>query len=75
MSVLLGLAELAMEKTPESAWLAGESLLLFVSRGDSARNKSEFESLLLFVSRGDSARNKREFLTHRNFFFVCLKNG
>ena len=31
---LLGEAELAMEKTPESAWLAGESLL-FVSRGDS----------------------------------------
>jgi hypothetical protein len=38
VSVLLGLAELAMEKTPESAWLAGESLLL-VSRGDSARKK------------------------------------
>ena len=33
-SNLLGLAELAMEKTPESAWEAGESLLLF-SRGDS----------------------------------------
>ena len=33
-STLLGLAELAMEKTPESAWLAGESLLL-VSLGDS----------------------------------------
>ena len=31
---MLGEAELAMEKTPESAWLAGESLL-FVSRGDS----------------------------------------
>ena len=34
VGTLLGEAELAMEKTPESAWLAGESLL-FVSRGDS----------------------------------------
>ena len=33
-SPLLGLAELAIENTPESAWEAGESLLL-VSRGDS----------------------------------------
>ena len=33
-SSLLGLAELAMENTPESACEAGESLLLF-SRGDS----------------------------------------
>ena len=31
---LLGLLELAMEKTPESAWLAGESLFE-ASRGDS----------------------------------------
>ena len=37
-STLLGLAELAIENTPESAWLAGESLL-FVSRGDSAKKK------------------------------------
>ena len=33
-SPLLGLLELAIEKTPESAWLAGESLL-DASRGDS----------------------------------------
>ena len=33
-SPLLGLLELAMEYTPESAWLAGESLL-DASRGDS----------------------------------------
>ena len=33
-SSLLGLAELAIENTPESAWEAGESLLLF-SLGDS----------------------------------------
>ena len=38
-SILLGLAELAMENTPESAWLAGESLLL-VSRGDSTKNQA-----------------------------------
>ena len=37
-SPLLGLAELAMENTPESAWEAGESLLL-VSRGDSGNYK------------------------------------
>ena len=33
---LLGLFELAIEKTPESAWLAGESLLE-ASRGDSEK--------------------------------------
>ena len=33
-SPLLGLLELAMENTPESAWLAGESLL-DASRGHS----------------------------------------
>ena len=43
LSVLLGLAELAMEKTPESAWLAGESLL-FVSRGDSDE-KREYDEV------------------------------
>jgi hypothetical protein len=37
-STLLGLAELAIEKIPESAWLAGESLL-FVSRGDTKQYK------------------------------------
>ena len=35
---LLGLLELAIEKTPESAWLAGESLLE-ASRGDSGEKK------------------------------------
>ena len=40
-SCLLGLAELAMEKTPESACEAGESLLLF-SRGDSKISKNQF---------------------------------
>ena len=41
-STLLGLAELAIENTPESAWLAGESLLL-VSLGDSV----QIENLLI----------------------------
>ena len=44
-STLLGLAELAMEKTPESAWLAGESLL-FVSLGDSGEGGLGAGSLL-----------------------------
>ena len=39
-SPLLGLAELAIENTPESAWEAGESLLL-VSRGDSGKLKTK----------------------------------
>lgn len=44
-SNLLGLAELAMEKTPESAWEAGESLLLF-SRGDSFPSTEIFSLML-----------------------------
>jgi len=42
-STLLGLAELAIENTPESAWLAGESLLL---RGE-AFPSTEVVSIML----------------------------
>ena len=71
-SPLLGLLELAMEKTPESAWLAGESLL-DASRGDSTGRKimnskrsqeiSNFEKNVIFKGN----KNSVQFATQPTF--------